>query len=167
MKTKHLLLVLIGVVFLSSDAFSAKWDDGVKPSRKITYKKVGDMELQLHVFDPAAKAKKPMGAIVFFFGGGWSGGSPSQFYHQSKYLAQHGVLAISAEYRTKSNGGVVPAECVKDGKAAIRYVRKHAKELGVDPNRIASGGGSAGGHVAAAVDTVQSNKHKEKKMSVS
>ena len=167
MKTKHILLILTAVVFLSSNAFSAKWDEGAKPSRRITYKKVGDMELQLHVFDPPPKAKKPMGAIVFFFGGGWNGGSPTQFYHQSKYLSQHGLLAISAEYRTKKKGGVQPSECVKDGKAAIRYLRKHAKELGVDPNRIASGGGSAGGHVAAATGTVKGFEHKDEDMSVS
>jgi acetyl esterase/lipase len=167
MKTKHILLVLTAVSILSSNAFSAKWDTGAKPSRKITYKKVGDIELKLHVFDPAAKPAKPMGAIVFFFGGGWSGGSPSQFYNHSKYLASHGVLAISAEYRTKKNGGVEPSECVKDGKAAIRYVRKHAKELGVDPNRIAAGGGSAGGHVAAATGTVKGFEHKDEDMSIS
>ncbi|MDP6545355.1 MAG: DUF1080 domain-containing protein [Phycisphaerae bacterium] len=167
MKTKHILLVLIGVGLLSSNAFSAKWDSGAKPSRKITYKKVGDMELKLHVFDPSAKPGKPMPAIVFFFGGGWSGGAPAQFYHQSKYLSRHGVLAISAEYRTKKNGGVQPSECVKDGKAAIRYVRKHAKELGVDPERIAAGGGSAGGHVAAATGTVKGFEHQDEDMSVS
>jgi acetyl esterase len=167
MKAKHILLIVMGVVFLSSDAFSAKRDTGVTPSRRITYKKVGDIELQLHVFDPSPRPNKPMPAIVFFFGGGWSGGAPSQFYHQSKYLSQHGIMAISAEYRTKRNGGVQPSECVKDGKAAIRYLRKHARQLGVDPNRIASAGGSAGGHVAAATGTVKGFEHKDEDMSVS
>ncbi len=167
MNTKHILLILTGIGVLSGNAFSAKRDTGAKPSRTITYKTVGDMELKLHVFDPPATTKKPMPAIVFFFGGGWSGGSPGQFYHQSKYLAQHGVLAISAEYRTKKRGGVQPSECVKDGKAAIRYVRAHAKELGVDPKRIASGGGSAGGHVAAATGTVKGFEHTDEDMSVS
>ncbi|GAG12376.1 unnamed protein product, partial [marine sediment metagenome] len=120
-----------------------------------------------HVFDPSTKAKKPMGAIVFFFGGAWNKGSPTQFYNHSKYLAQHGILAISAEYRTRNRDGVQPSECVKDAKAAIRYVRKHAKELGVDPNRIASGGGSAGGHVAAATGTVKGFEHKDEDMSIS
>jgi len=167
MRTKRTLLILICVAFLSSNVFSARWDAGAKPSRSIVYKKVGGMALKLHVFDPPTKAAKPMPAIVFFFGGGWSGGSPSQFYHQSKYLAGQGVLAISAEYRTKGKGGVQPSECVKDGKAAIRYVRQHAKALGVDPKRIAAGGGSAGGHVAAATGTVKGFEHKDQDMSVS
>jgi acetyl esterase len=139
----------------------------VKPSRTITYKQIGDMDLKLHVFDPAAAAKRPLPAIVFFFGGGWNGGSPSQFYHQSNYLAAKGVLAIAAEYRTKSNGGVEPSGCVKDGKAAIRYVRAHAKALGVDPHRIAAGGGSAGGHVAAATGTVSGFEHEGEDLAVS
>jgi len=133
----------------------------------ITYKAVGGMELKLHVFDPPADAKGPAPAIVFFFGGGWSGGSPTQFYHQSKYLSELGMVAISAEYRTKKNGGVQPSECVKDGKAAIRYVRAHAKELGIDPSRIAAGGGSAGGHVAAATGTVKGFEHDDEDKTVS
>jgi acetyl esterase/lipase len=44
---------------------------------------------------------------------------------------------------------------VEDGKSAMRYVREHAKEWGLDPNRIAAGGGSAGGHVAAATATIE------------
>lgn len=64
------------------------------------------------------------------------------------------MVAISAEYRVKSRHQVTPFGCVEDGKSALRWVRAHAKKLGVDPKRIAAGGGSAGGHVAAAVATV-------------
>jgi len=61
---------------------------------------------------------------------------------------------MAAEYRVKGRNGTSPRECVKDGKSAIRYVRAHAAELGIDPDRVAAGGGSAGGHVAAATATV-------------
>jgi acetyl esterase/lipase len=64
------------------------------------------------------------------------------------------MIAMTADYRVKSRQGTTPFDCVEDGKSAIRYVRQHAKKLGVDPNRIAAGGGSAGGHVAAATATV-------------
>ena len=60
------------------------------------------------------------------------------------------MVAISAQYRTKSSHGTGPKDCVEDGKSAIRWVRGHATELGIDPKRMAVGGGSAGGHVAAA-----------------
>lgn len=129
--------------------------DKPEPTRKITYKTVGDVTLKLHVFEPADhKPTDRRPAIVFFFGGGWKGGSPSQFYPQCEYLASRGMWAAAAEYRVSSRHKTTPIECVKDGKSAIRYVRAHADQLGVAPDRLAAGGGSAGGHVAAATATV-------------
>jgi acetyl esterase len=120
------------------------------------YKKVGGHELKLHIFNPDGhKAGDQRPAIVFFFGGGWNGGSPTQFYPQSEYLASRGMVAISAEYRVKNRHKTSPLECVKDGNSAIRWVRAHAGELGIDPKKIAAGGGSAGGHVAAAIGTTK------------
>lgn len=122
-----------------------------KPDELKTYKTIGEVELKLHIFNPEGhKASDQKPAIVFFFGGGWNSGTPSQFYSQSEYLAKRGMVAISAEYRVKSRNGTSPRECVKDGNSAIRWVRAHAAELGIDPKMIAAGGGSAGGHVAAA-----------------
>lgn len=127
-----------------------------EPDLLKTYKKVGGHELKLHFFNPGGhKASDKRPAIVFFFGGGWNGGSPSQFYPQSQYLASRGMVAISAEYRVKSRHKTSPMECVKDGNSAIRWVRAHAAELGIDPAKIAAGGGSAGGHVAAATGTTK------------
>ena len=77
-------------------------------------------------------------AIVFFFGGGWVGGTPKQFFPHCTYLASRGMVAISAEYRVKDRHGVTPLECVLDGKSAVRWVRAHASELGIDPTLIAS-----------------------------
>lgn len=121
------------------------------PDKIVEYKTVGDVKLTLHVFNPPrhqATDKTP--AIVFFFGGGWIGGTPQQFYNQSEYLASRGMVAICADYRTKTKHKTSPQECVKDGKSAVRWIRSHAADLGIDPNRLAAGGGSAGGHVAAA-----------------
>ncbi len=130
--------------------------DKVQPSKVVVYKTAGvkpegTADLQLHIFNPpghAAGAKHP--AIVFFFGGGWNSGSPSQFYPQCFYLASRGMVAVSAEYRVNSRHGTMPPECVADGKSAVRWLRRQAAELGIDPARLAAGGGSAGGHVAAA-----------------
>ena len=121
-----------------------------------TYKIVEKHELALHIFRPSGHvpSQDSRPAIVFFFGGGWVGGTPTQFYPQCEHLAKRGMVAISAEYRVKSRHQVTPFGCVEDGKSALRWVRAHAKKLGVDPKRIAAGGGSAGGHVAAAVATV-------------
>ena len=122
-------------------------------ARVETWRKVGDTELKLWIFGEAdTRERKP--AIVFFFGGGWNGGSPAQFEKQARHFAKRGMIAITADYRVKSRHGVPVVECVKDAKAAIAWVREHAARLGIDPHRIAASGGSAGGHLAAATGTV-------------
>lgn len=127
-----------------------------QPDEIVPYKAIEGGELKLHIFKPAGlQASDQRPAIVFFFGGGWNGGTPKQFYLQSRYLSSRGMVAICAEYRVKKTHGTTPMECVKDGKSAIRWVRSQAAELGVDPDKIAAGGGSAGGHVAAATALVQ------------
>ena len=121
------------------------------PDRVIEYKSVKGGSLELHIFLPngwRAADRRP--AAVFFFGGGWVSGQPSQFFPQASYLASRGMVGISAQYRTKGSHKTSPKECVEDGKSAVRWVRGHAAELGIDPDKIAVGGGSAGGHVAAA-----------------
>ncbi|RMD84968.1 MAG: alpha/beta hydrolase [Lentisphaerae bacterium] len=119
--------------------------------KKVVYKKVGKIELHMDIFTPAQQnSKKVRPCIVFFHGGGWNGGAPGQFYPQCQYLAERGMVAISVEYRLRKTHGVTPKECLQDAKSAIRWVRKHAAELGIDPSKLAAGGGSAGGHLAAA-----------------
>ncbi|MDG1364952.1 MAG: alpha/beta hydrolase fold domain-containing protein [Akkermansiaceae bacterium] len=149
-------------------ACSMSFAEQLIPDEQKTYKKVGKVELQLHIFNPKGhKASDQRPAIVFFFGGGWSGGTPSQFYPQCEYLAKRGMVAISAEYRVKSRNGTSPLECVKDGNSAVRWVRSHAEELGIDPSKLAAGGGSAGGHVAAATGTTKGIFEKGEDVSVS
>jgi len=121
------------------------------PDRKITYKQVPGDDLTLHVFQPADwKPTDHRPAIVFFFGGGWTGGNPQQFFPHARYFALRGMVAISAQYRTKGSHGVDPFACMADGRSAVAWVRSHASELGIDPGKVAAGGGSAGGHVAAS-----------------
>jgi len=124
-------------------------------ARAELYKTVGDVKLYLHVVTPAGHKpadKRP--AIVFFFGGGWVGGSPGQFEEHCRYLASRGMVAMAADYRVKTRHDTTPRECVQDGKSAVRWIRANAARLGIDPDRIAAGGGSAGGHVAAATGTL-------------
>lgn len=120
------------------------------PSSIITYKKIQGGDLKLHVFSKLKYEKvKKRPAIIFFFGGGWTGGHPKQFYPHCEFLSEKGMLAISAEYRTQGSHGTTPFQCVEDGKSAIRWVRENAAKLKIDPNKIIAAGGSAGGHVAA------------------
>lgn len=123
--------------------------------RIVTYKTIGGANLKLHIFPPADPMKKKLHpAVVFFFGGGWTWGTPIQFYPECAHFAAEGFVAISADYRIASVNHTTPFESVADGKSAIRWVRQHAAELGVDPDRIAAAGASAGGQVAAATGLV-------------
>jgi acetyl esterase/lipase len=120
------------------------------------YKTIGESKLRLHVFRPAgAKSGESHPAIVFFFGGGWRQGTVTQFVQHSRHLAARGMVAVIADYRVKSRHDVTPIECIADAKSAIRWVRAHAREFGINANRIAAGGGSAGGHLAATAATLQ------------
>ena len=148
---------LIAFMFLAPISTHAREANGPTPDREVVYKTVGQTELKLKIFTPSdlsAADRRP--AIVFFFGGGWKGGAPSQFYPHCKYLASRGMVAMAADYRVQSRNQTSPRECVKDGKSAIRWIRRHADDLSVDPDKVVAAGGSAGGHVAAATGTTTS-----------
>ncbi|MFP6877134.1 MAG: alpha/beta hydrolase fold domain-containing protein, partial [Roseibacillus sp.] len=146
---------------------------GFAPDERVLYKKAFGKkeevaeELHLEFFYPEGFAKtdsRP--CIVFFFGGGWTGGQTSQFYPQSEYLASRGMVAICAQYR-RSLKAAKPVWCVEDARSSVRYLRKRAPELGLDPKHIAAGGGSAGGHLAAATATISAFDCKDDDLSVS
>lgn len=145
-------LLLAGMMLTSVSGLFAQ----AEPDTVVEYKTMGEVKLALHIFNPPdhnPRDKRP--AIVFFFGGGWAVGTPTQFYNQSRYLASRGMVSVCAEYRTYKKHNTSPKECVKDGKSAIRWMRSHADELGIDPDKLAAGGGSSGGHIVAATAMVQ------------
>lgn len=144
------------------------WAEEPKPDQIIPYKETPQAELRLHFFNPEGlqkNQKRP--AIVFFFGGGWTGGSASHFYPQAEHLSKRGMVAICADYRTKKAHSTDPRACVMDAKSAMRWIRSHAQKLGIDPNRLAAGGGSAGGHLAAATATLSKFNEPDDDTSVS
>ena len=151
MKTLVLMLALAGGLAMASRAAPAQEGEGAAAAtREYVYKKTpkGDLGMTVH-FPPGWKAGEERPAVVFFFGGGWAGGTIKQFADQAAYLASRGMVAARADYRVKSRQGVTPDACVEDAKSAVRWLRKKAGELGIDPNRIVGAGGSAGGHIAA------------------
>jgi sialate O-acetylesterase len=148
--------------------FTKNLIEEIKPDSTVIYKTINNLELELHFFFPPNHQmtdKKP--AIVFFHGGGWKNGKPAQFYMQCKYLASRGMVAMSAQYRTRKYNGTTPKECVKDGKSTMRWIRKHATQYGINPNLLAAGGGSAGGHIAAATATLDGFNEEGEDTSVS
>jgi len=132
----------------------AKKDD-FGASKVEVYKTIGDTKLKMHIYNPPdLKAGDQRPAIVFFFGGGWQGGSPKQFAAHARYFASRGMVAMTADYRVYGQHKAKVADCVADARSAIRWARANADKLGVDAKRIVSSGGSAGGHLAAAVATL-------------
>jgi acetyl esterase/lipase len=160
MRLLYLPLILVALAAPAAAQEARRKDRGYPPvfpdAKSEVYKTVGDVKLSLYIFSPTGHKpadKRP--AAVFFFGGGWRGGNPAQFHQQCKHLADRGMVAITADYRVASRHDVKPASCVADAKSAIRYVRKEAARLGIDPERIVAGGGSAGGHIAACTGTIK------------
>src|SRR5687767_6866536 len=130
-----------GVVYSQS---SAPQPTSIPGAESKVYKTIGDVKLMLHIFYPSQhRDSVSLPAIIFFFGGGWNHGGVNQFVTHSTYLAKRGMIAVVADYRVRSRHGVTPFECVADAKSAIRWLRTHAAELGIDENRIAASGGSA------------------------
>lgn len=126
------------------------------PDRSPVFKTVGDVQLRLHIFNPDGhEPTDSRPAIVFFFGGGWWKGTPEQFFPHCAYLASRGMVAMAAEYRVGGRHKVEPKECLKDARSAMRWVRTRAGKLGIDPDRLLAGGGSAGGHLAACLGTTE------------
>ncbi|XMO85345.1 alpha/beta hydrolase [Algibacter sp. AS12] len=139
--------LLVLVVFVSWKAQKIE----IPASKDVIYKVVNNDSLMLRVYFPEKfKKSKKYPTIVFFFGGGWNGGSISQFEDQSKYFASRGMVTAVVDYRVKNRHNTSPFDAVKDVKSAMRYLKNHAKEFGVDTNKIVASGGSAGGHLAAA-----------------
>lgn len=147
-KVTKLFLPIILVVFLNRGNLFCQ--------EKVIYKTVDTVELSMEVYQPTSmEAGKLYPAIVFFFGGGWVGGTVSQFEPHAKYLSSRGMVVFLADYRVRSRHQTTPFDALKDAKSAIRYIRGHFNKWQVDPNRLVAAGGSAGGHLAAATATIQ------------
>jgi len=151
------LSLLVVMFVLAGNARAAE------PTSKVfVYKQSAGEPREIEVFFPpghdAAKARVP--AMVLFHGGGWTGGTRKQFLRASEYFASRGLVAATVDYRklTKAEAkAAAPGErkrvCVTDAKSAIRWFKTNAATLGIDPARVITGGGSAGGHISILATT--------------
>jgi acetyl esterase len=147
------IIFVVSCLFVTPLYAQSSYPPTIKDARVETYRKINSTELKVWIFGET-DTKSPKPAIVFFFGGGWNTGSPDQFEKQSRHFAKRGMIAITPDYRVKSRNKVQVVDCVKDAKAAIAWVRDNASRLGIDPDKIAASGGSAGGHLAASTGTI-------------
>jgi acetyl esterase/lipase len=113
-----------------------------------TYAQYGSRCLKLDMYLPAARqAGHGAPVVVFVHGGGWGSGFRSEFVPMAVRLAQRGYAAVTISYRL-SGEAQYPA-AIHDTRAAVRWVREHAGQYQLDPQRIALAGGSAGGQIAS------------------
>ncbi len=110
-------------------------------------------QLRMTVMVPRTKEKKA--AVVYFPGGGFLSADHEKFTEMRTALAEAGFVVAAAEYRTIPS--MFPA-LVVDAKAAVRFLRAHAGDYGIDPDRIGVIGDSAGGYVAQMAGTTNGEK---------
>ncbi|MFT6809269.1 MAG: acetyl esterase [Saprospiraceae bacterium] len=144
---KTQIVILLLVLPLSCHIFGQR-DSNITEE---IYKKVDTTSLSMEIHYPSEMEDgKRYPAMIFYFGGGWNGGSISQFRPHAEYFSSRGLICVLADYRVKSRQGATPFQSLKDANSAIRYLRIHADRLHIDQYRIIGSGGSAGGHLAAA-----------------
>lgn len=121
--------------------------DSVTEIKNITYVRYGQRALQLDIYLPKSATANSKPGIVFVHGGGWRAGYRTNFTPMAIGLAQRGYLAMTISYRLAGEEKYPAA--IHDVKAAIRWLRKNAKQYGINPQQIAVAGGSAGGQIAS------------------
>ena len=131
----------------------------------VPYHAPGGQRLSLDIYFPPAETSSPAPgpgrpAILAIHGGSWIGGSkrllrpsPWNRHPTTIRLAEAGFVVVAADYRLARPGSAGWPAARDDLRDAVRWIRRHARELGVDPARIAALGQSAGGHLAALLGT--------------
>ena len=109
--------------------------------------------LSLDILQPERDPRAVLPVVLWLHGGGWSSGNKRNALniHMLDFLARSGFVLASAEYRL-SGEAPFPAQ-IHDVKAALRWLRARPEVLGIDPERVAIAGFSAGGHLAALAAT--------------
>jgi len=138
------------------------------------YKTIDTLKLKIDIFhtNPLIQ-KKNKTAIVFFHGGGWAYGTPSEFYSTCERYAKMGIVTFSVGYRlciengTVPNRTISPIECLMDTKSAMRWVRENASRFGIDSNKIVASGQSAGGQLAISTAMIDEYNEKSDNLSIS
>lgn len=137
---------MIGVISLLSPVYAEETvPAGVLFEKNIEYSNPDDQHLQLNVARPKEGAG-PFPAVICIHGGGFRAGTRESFNGLCLQLAERGYVAVTVSYRLAPKYQFPAA--VYDVKAAVRWMRANAEKYQIDPDRIGTTGGSAGGHLA-------------------
>lgn len=123
----------------------------VEVRRDVVFAEAPEKKLLLDVYSPKDRSDAPLPCVVWIHGGALK--SLSKDWNLIRwcaaYTARAGFVSVSIDYRLLQEAEL-PAAII-DAKTAVRFVRAHAKDFGIDPSRIAVAGESAGGYLAAFV----------------
>ncbi|HEU5115353.1 MAG TPA: alpha/beta hydrolase, partial [Isosphaeraceae bacterium] len=128
--------------------------DGIQVEEDLVYRAESPETCRLDLYRPAADP--PAGGwpvVVAIHGGGWSGGSFRGYGRSVARLSRHGLAVASIGYHLSNNGKPAWPRNRNDVRESVRWLRKHAEDYGLNPDRIAVLGASAGGHLAALLGT--------------
>jgi len=142
-------VVAVGLYFVAK-AHAADPPSTITVDKDVVYMKAGDKPLKMDIAKPKS-GEGPFPAVICIHGGGWRGGDKTQMNNSIYALAQQGYVAATIQYRLVPEARF-PSQ-IQEARAAVQYVRAHAKELNVDPDRIGVIGGSAGAHLALLIGT--------------
>ena len=133
----------------------------VKVIDNISYREGDSKSWKLDLAMPENFGTTPRPAIVIVHGGGWRAGSKKDLVYRDLLLdyAFQGYLTVSVEYRFDQEAAF-PA-CIEDVKCAVRWLRAHAKEYNVNPDKIGAFGHSAGAHLVLMLAMSSDNKSLE------
>jgi len=153
------LLILTALLLVPIFAPGAEAPAGQRHTYKTSAGKPRELEIYFPPNHNPANAKVP--GLILFHGGGWTGGNLGQFQRACAYFASRGLVCATAEYQMLKKPDVAKLPegithkrvCITDAKSAIRWFKQKAPEFGIDPNRIITGGGSAGGHISVLATT--------------
>ncbi len=140
-------------VFVHAEAFRPDLPDGVVLYKDIIYRRDVGRRAKLDVYVPSAGSTTRRPAIVAIHGGGWHGGTKNGYGREIARLAPRGFVVVSVDYVLSRPGHPSWPENLEDVREAVRWIRRNAEQFGVDPDRIAAIGSSAGGHLATMLGT--------------
>jgi acetyl esterase len=139
------VLACIGLLALCAALSGCERIGPVEPRKTVL---IGPHKLAVDIYEPAETRRFARPAVLMVHGGGWAAGDRSELATLARMAAEQGVVALSMNYRLTSEGAHWPAQA-DDVARVLAWMRGHAGDLGIDGQRIALLGGSAGGHLAA------------------
>lgn len=148
---KFIALGLLVGLSLSRPAQAADHKD-------VLYARRGEHQLLLDIYGAKPGAELP--GLVMIHGGAWVEGSKADWKDAAPLFAKK-MVCFAVNYRlVKGKENLYPAQ-LDDVQLAVRWIRSHAKEYGLDPNRLGAIGGSAGGHLASMLGTTDTRDNSE------